>query len=304
MKIVFTSCARYKETHDQKEWLNILDEDPDQLFLLGDNIYMDWAALAYKPLRKGLTYFKERMDKLYDEQWNNPNFKQLITQMKQKNGFHGIWDDHDCGWNNIKVASLTDEENKKKFKYSRKKFLDKFPFSKVNNSIYYAHDAGDVRFVFLDNRSFATNKKAKKKVFLGEEQFQFLEDALSAEKAIIFICGGLTLSSGHEKFLNYEEDYKRFCNLVANSPSKVIYLSGDIHKNKFVTPNEGETINGLKPPFEIISSGVSKEFERKHRWCMLEIDNQGQVKVSFFNKGKKEDKKSDDCTTELMTYLL
>ncbi len=302
MKIIFTSCARYTKRHTQNEWNKIQHENPDLLLLLGDNIYMDWGIHLYQPLIRGLNYFKRRMDKKYHLQWANISFKKLIDTMIQKNGLHGIWDDHDCGWNNIKVESLS-AKNKEKVAYSRQQFFNKFPFSKNNNSIYYAHDTKSIRFIFLDNRSFSTKNKLENKVYLGKEQFDFLEQKLNHNKPITIICGGLTLSSGSEKFLNYEKAYHKFCQLTNNSPSKVIYLSGDIHKNTFVTSNEGVASANTKPPFEIISSGVARGKNRKHRWTMLNVSNENHIEVSFFNKGNKEITKSNDCTEKLDTYL-
>jgi len=303
MKIIFTSCARYTKRHEQNEWHKIAAKNPDLLLLLGDNIYMDWGIRLYLPLVRSVPYFQRRMQKMYSRQWANIPFKKLLDKMIQKKGLHGIWDDHDCGWNNIKVGSLRANKSKKKIAYSREQFFNKFPFSKKNKSIYYAHDTENIRFIFLDNRSFSTKHRKADAVYLGKEQFAFLAQKLNHDKPITIICGGLTLSSGHEKFLNYQQAYDTFCQLTDQAPSKVIYLSGDIHKNTFVTSDEGIASNCTPPPFEIISSGIARGKNRKHRWTMLEVSTENRIKVSFFNKGHKEIDKSKDCTTKLGYYL-
>lgn len=302
MKIVFTSCARYNKKHLQNEWLSIYDKDPDHLLLLGDNIYMDWGFRILQPKLRSIRYFKKRMQKMYDLQWSNPNFEKLRNHMNEKNGFHGIWDDHDCGWNNINVASLN-ERNKAKIAYSRQQLFEHFPLSKANNSIYYAHDTALARFIFLDNRTFS---KKRSETFLGENQFAFIEEKLNHTKPITIICGGLTLSNGHENFSSKEKAYQRFCKLCNDAQSKVIYLAGDIHKNKFTSPNAGITTNGILPPFEIISSGIPVTFyrERKHNWAMLHMINENQVEVSFYKKGEKQLELSKNCTSQLNQYLL
>ncbi len=300
MKIVFTSCARYTKRHQQKEWLKIHEENPDFLFLLGDNIYMDWGVMVYHPYFRNLRYFKRRMQQKYFDQWNNPNFKTLIDAMNLKNGLHGIWDDHDCGWNNVKVASLN-PKNKAKIAHSKNQFFNHFPISKQHNSIYYAHDTALARFIFLDNRSFS---KRGNEVYLGEEQLQFLEEKLIHNKPLTIISGGLTLGNGTEKFSTYKKEYQHFCELTSTCDSMVIYLAGDIHTNKFVAPTAGIKINGVLPPFEIISSGVPLTFkERKHNWAMLEINNANEITVSFYKRGIKQEQLSQNCTEQLAKYL-
>lgn len=301
MKIAFTSCARYQRKHQQREWLRILNENPDHLFLLGDNIYMDWGIRVGHPAIRGVLYFKNRMKKMYDLQWSNSNFKKLIDHMTEKNGLHGIWDDHDCGWNNVKVGSLS-ERNKAKIEYSRQQFLNHFPNSKLHNSIYYSHDTDIARFIFLDNRTF--NKK-RHESFLGKTQFAFLEEKLNHDKPITFICGGLTLSHGTENFSKKEKAYHKFCKLVHDAESKIIYLAGDIHKNKFVNPISGIKTKDILPPFEIISSGIPITLfkERKHNWALLDIINENQIEVSFFKNGAKQNVLSEHCTSQLNQYL-
>ena len=114
MRIVFTSCIRYLDTHAQREWNTIREREPDHLFLLGDNIYMDWGIHWHEPKIKPISFFRARMRQMYNRQWSNANFKRIVNEMTLKNGFHGIWDDHDCGWDNVKVASLKETQNIKK----------------------------------------------------------------------------------------------------------------------------------------------------------------------------------------------
>lgn len=304
MKIIFTSCIRYLASHQQLQWKEIADQQPDHLFLLGDNIYMDWGVHYREPMLKPYSFFTHRIRKMYKRQWSNPNFASLVNEMVQKDGFHGIWDDHDCGWDNVKVASINSTMNKKKIAYSRKQFFKHFPLSNKNNSIHYTYDTPHVRFIFLDNRTFATSRKVKHPTLLGEKQLIALKKELDHSKEITIVSGGLTLSSGGDNFLKYPTDYQKLCKIFNEASSKVIFLSGDIHRNDFIPPEKGVKMNGIQPPFEIISSGMYGGLvNRNHRWCMLNIHDSTNITVTFHDNPKKRTSMGRECTESLMEYL-
>src|SRR5215213_3352431 len=107
VKIAFTSCVNYNKFPEQPEWDAIDKQDPDYLFLLGDNIYMDYFQLFIyflnkeglgKPSKYEKDKFEEIMKKKYEDQWNEPHFKNLFTKMKARGRVFATWDDHDFGW--------------------------------------------------------------------------------------------------------------------------------------------------------------------------------------------------------------
>lgn len=103
MKIAFTSCTRIEDFPEQPRWLDILEEDPDILILLGDNIYMDYGLWGAEPIGRPKHYSPEKFDRIqqgkYEKQMAEPHFKKLLDHMKAKNGFIATWDDHDFAWN-------------------------------------------------------------------------------------------------------------------------------------------------------------------------------------------------------------
>mgnify|MGYP003416429934 CR=1 FL=1 len=48
-KIAFASCCRIESFPDQPVWADVAAEDPDYLFLLGDQIYMDYGFFGDEP---------------------------------------------------------------------------------------------------------------------------------------------------------------------------------------------------------------------------------------------------------------
>ena len=81
MKIAFTSCSRYEAFPIQNEWNFIKEENPDFLFLLGDQIYMDFGLISKYldpvclPKLFSPEKFKRVMEKKYKRQFNESNFR-------------------------------------------------------------------------------------------------------------------------------------------------------------------------------------------------------------------------------------
>lgn len=302
MKIAFTSCINYELFPEQQEWKDVLAADPDYLFLLGDQIYMDWFPLLGKKHSPKFDVFAKKMKKKYDQQWGEKHFKQLVDKMKSKNGFYGIWDDHDFLWNNAKGGDLTEPEDLEKINYSRDMFRSYFNIQSTNDDpLYYAIDTPFARVIFLDNRTYAQKpQNGEYKTILGSDQFSFLTEKLNHNLPYTLICGGLTLTAGGENWEDYDTDLQTLCTLIKDKKN-VLFLSGDIHRNKFVEPRT--RANNLKTPPQLISSGMQVTTLGKvnHHWALFEI-TETELKVDFykngFNRKTVRDNHLSDCTTK------
>lgn len=303
-KIAFTSCIRYEAFKEQPEWDLILDQNPDYLFLLGDNIYMDYGLkfLSKEPIGSPKEYpnpkFKEVMEQKYFNQFNLvPSFKRLVEVMRNKNGFFGIWDDHDFAWNDAKGKEVCEEKRE----ISRSLFHKYMDCSTNMPHVYYHVDLDCARVIFIDNRTDASCRKVPKQL-ISEEQFLFIEDKLNHSFEYTILCGGITLTKGKENWSKYETQLKRLCQLVKNK-KKVIFLGGDIHQNKFIKPKRLRN-SELSTPIQLISSGMQVDyldlrfpFDDLHNWGLLELAS-NEVSVSFFNKRglqKRKSEKANKC---------
>lgn len=323
MKIAFTSCMRYEDFNKQPEWKDIEAANPDYLFLLGDQIYMDWGVLIGQANSPNLTIFKNLMNIKYEQQWKEENFKRLVDKMKSKNGFYGIWDDHDFLWNNAKGGDLTKQKDLDKMSYSRQMFHQYFNNCSTNGeNLYYHIDTPFARVIFLDNRSYAEKPGVWQKM-LGDDQFDFLEKKLNHDLPFTLVCGGLTLTeggfhgAGEENWTLYREDFKYLCKLL-NAKKNVLFLAGDIHENEFVRPIplrelfppidgvpqlEPDEQNLITPP-QIISSGMHIQMGgTKHNWALLEF-TATDVIVKYFKKDKDRKTKQDLDLSDLSTGWL
>jgi len=314
MKIAFTSCARYKAFEKQPEWKYIKDYDPDYLFLLGDNIYMDFGWKGFSsdyngsPKKLSPIDFKNKMSSKYVEQFSEENFKDLVTHMRSKNGFFATWDDHDFAWNNALGTDLCEE----KLKITTDFFHEKLNCSTNQPKIYYHIDTPLARVIFLDNRSYAKKEKDKNySILLGEEQFTFLEEKLNHNLPYTIVCGGLTLNA---TFLGLGDDWRKFPNdlkklcLLLSQKDRVVFLAGDIHKNKFIEPKYISKLE-CTTPFQLISSGmainslgIGHGIDEQHNWATLELTTD-KANIQFFKSNRLQAKKSQKATKAFNNYF-
>lgn len=284
MKIAFTSCTRFESFPSQPEWKIIEEKNPDYLFLLGDNIYMDWGINLTFPKYYTPAYFRKVMRKKYYNQWNEPHFKSIVRKMRAKNGFFGTWDDHDFAWNDVRgtKVSLT------KKNASRDLFHDFMNCSTNLPEVYYSIDTPLARVIFLDNRYHAEDPGNTSKL-LGIEQFNFLKEKLNHTLPFTLICGGITITEGSDNWEKYPNELKELCSAISGK-NNVAFLAGDIHKNVFIP---SQTKNGNKLPLQLISSGFQIDFNGKgHNWCMLTIDN-NKIAADFYQAGEVQYSISD-----------
>jgi phosphodiesterase/alkaline phosphatase D-like protein len=294
IKIAFTSCARFKPNQPQRGWCEIEAADPDYLFLLGDQIYMDFGFWPFssepqgKPQKYTVEQFATVMRQKYEQQWAEPHFKRLLTRMRAKGGFFGIWDDHDFAWNNAYGNDPTLPED---VHLPQKKVIARALFHEFMNcatqppEVYGYTDMTHARVIFLDNRYHATPLDAPHPALMGSQQMAFLADHLQHDRRYTLVCGGLSLNQSAENWSRYQAEFAQFTQLLKQHP-RVIYLGGDIHKNLFEAPS----VSGLPPCYQIISSGLCVnmlglpfDFDTRRNWTLLEIDD-AEVLVNQHDK--------------------
>lgn len=297
VKIAFGSCARYsrRRGNNQTVWDDIAHAKPDYLFLLGDQIYMDYGYWPFsreyvgKPKGYDLVRFEEEMCQRYTRQWNEPHFAALRNDLQKRHGknrIFGVWDDHDFAWDGAQGEDMAaDPAQQGKRDISRALFHQWMNCSTNRPEVYYSLDIPGARVIFLDNRYHA-----KKGVsLLGQAQLNFLQQALQHDAAYTLVCAGLTLTQGSEKF-SKSADYPALMKiLTANPEQKILFLAGDIHNNYFGTISEQD----CPPVHEIVSSGLHINYlglpgrlDDRRNWGLLTLDNQG-VTVELKSNSKK-----------------
>lgn len=261
--LAFGSCNNQRKPNPF--WKTLLDESPDVLLLIGDNIYAD-------------TIDMKKMQSDYNLVSNNPTFKKLREQTR----LFGTWDDHDLGAND----AGGDYPMKKE---SQQLFLDFFdvpdgsPLRKqegVYQSQYFSSDGKQVQIIVLDTRYFRSPlDKATKalpypgkyapstdssKTFLGEKQWSWLENELQKPADIRLIVSSiqvLATEHGFEKWNNFPHERQRLFDLLRKSTSvPTVFLSGDRHAAAMYR----YPLTSTREVYEVTSSSFNHPIPKKY----------------------------------------
>lgn len=280
MKIAFTSCMRIETFPQQAVWKLIAKEQPDYLFLLGDQIYMDFFPDLGEPANWNDSQFQAVMLSKYQAQWAEPNFKALFSHLNQRRGngggVFGTWDDHDFAWNNACGAEVPATKQA----ISRKLFTEFMQCNPDPDKLYYSillkHNNKVIgTAIFLDTRSYR-EKPGDDRDLLGEKQFQFLQQEINHPYPLTLLCAGTPMRATGNGWMRYRRDYERFRKIVGDR--RALFLSGDIHENAFLPPSSQTNL------YEIIASGAAvKKFwlkGKRQNYGILDW-SPGQIKIKL-----------------------
>lgn len=316
MKIAFTSCMRYSAFgNDQPVWGRILTAQPDYVFLLGDQIYMDYGYFGDEALGEpafwGTEKFLTRMRQKYEEQWAVPGFAELLKRYPRGERLFGIWDDHDFAWNNAygNCVPLEKKNGSRTLFHEFMKCSKDFAAGKMRDEVYYHVDliengARLARVFFLDNRYYAMPQEKCEKCIancawhaddgtslFGHEQMDYVRALIDPSFRYTIFCTGLTATQGSSQLCNWGQSYEEFLQIVRTAPRPIL-LAGDIHDNRFMPPSKA-TDKIQRPFYEIISSGASQRVAKvvgvpimkRENWASLELTTVG-ASVTFLEGTK------------------
>jgi alkaline phosphatase D len=226
---IFTSIARTK---------------PDAMLWLGDNVYLrevDW-------------YTRTGILARYTHSRSIPELQPLLASTHH----YATWDDHDFGPNNSDRSWIHKDVS-----------LDAFKLFWGNPTYGVGGKPGvttmfqwaDVEFFLLDDRYHRTpndRKATGSRTMLGEHQFQWIIDALTASRAPfkLVAVGGQMMSpaADFENFATYAEERQALIDAItAEKIPGVVFLSGDRHLTE-LTRLERE---GTYPLYDITISPLS-----------------------------------------------
>ncbi|MCF1459251.1 MAG: alkaline phosphatase family protein [Shewanella sp.] len=235
MKIALASCCKIQKRPVQPAWKAIEEKQPDLLLLLGDNVYGGTFTFSWKKYHK-------QLENRYKRQLSEANFKKLTEKVP----FKAIWDDHDFAKGDNGKGALIAE----KYKSKSRDLFHKYMNSSTNYPMaYYSFVHENAKFIMLDVRYYR-EEPSRNASILGRDQEEWLKEELNHDKKFTIICSGTTLTSGKgERWKNYKNYYREFLDLL-KPINNVIFLSGDIHKNRFVDHG------GF---YEVVSSGVARK---------------------------------------------
>jgi alkaline phosphatase D len=304
-RIAFGSC--YNPNKGDAIWNLISSVEPNQLILLGDQIYADFHPVyKFKYLNGSDPFMIEREYRKFFELkgWND-----LVKSLSHK--WIAVYDDHDYGKDNgdktyvfrqqgidlfakynadhftpdvmIPDSSSSNQmkQEKKNGVYSSHSF--EFPLGSSGRSFKY-------KVILLDIRSNKDVKGTENGDFLGEQQWRWLEHELKKKNVIdydLIIVGSGTQVLSDDKVVEeswgeFPKQRERLLSLLSLTKTRgtdVVIISGDIHCAEIsqvrCSPSSPSS-SGRKEEVSLVeftSSGLSHTFAKIINW--QEMKKQG-----------------------------
>lgn len=268
-RIAFGSCAN--EHRPQPIWDAINEMKPQLFIFTGDNVYADSADPA-------------KLRASYDGLASIPGFAKL----REGCPIVATWDDHDYGKNDAGAEF----EGKNAAKEAFMEFFgtpDDSPLRKrggVYDAKIFGPEGKRVQVILLDTRWFrgllkkmtkdeiktaraAGGKRAGRylpdeesdSTILGEEQWAWLAEELKKPAELRLLVSSIQVVAddhGWEKWGNLPRERKRLLDLIRDTATQVVILSGDRHSSD-ISMLPPETDGGpFYPLYDITSSGLNQ----------------------------------------------
>jgi len=245
-KFAFGSCSYVNELKYDRpgqsygggyEIFNAIKEKkPDFMVWGGDNIYL--REVDYDS-RSGILHRNTHTRSL-------PELQPLLGATHN----YAIWDDHDFGSNDADRSypfkNLTEEAFK--LFWGNPNYGVGTDGKGISGSFLW----GDAQFFLMDNRYFKSpnDNRVFKKELLGEQQLQWLIDALSYSTATFkfIVIGGQVINPAQvfENYSNYPEERQRLLQLIREAKIKgVFFFSGDRHSTELSMLKENDKVYPL-----------------------------------------------------------
>ena len=232
---------------DYQIFTHISNSQPNFMLWLGDNVYLreaDWNS------KTGILH-------RYTHTRSLPELQPLWGSVHQ----YGIWDDHDYGPNNSDRSYHMKDVTNDVFRLF-------FPSSNYtfDQGITSYFQWADCDFFLLDNRFWRSPNNRhdiENPTVLGEEQLQWLIDALSFSEATFkFVAmGGQFLNplDEGEKYIHLAPEERQYIidAIAKNKISGVIFLTGDVHHTELSKLTSEDTYPLYDLTVSPFTSGVS-----------------------------------------------
>lgn len=272
-KIAILSCMDDEKKIEQKiMWEGLISQDPNIIFLIGDQVYADWKNGKKLPTPMTMA-----------QVWNRYVDSRLeIDFYKSKKLFPtlAMWDDHDYGINDGDETNPIKDELRNLFTIFYSQNVESSSLLK-GPSISFVFKAFNQNFYFLDNRSFRTpnqkplicdneNKKNHKfcnktfpnpsinnQTIYGKETENWLINSIKNSDGVNWLISGDQFFGAYHPFESYEGTHSKsfhyFLNQLKQTNKKVLFVSGDRHLSE-IMKIEKDLLN--YETFEITSSGM------------------------------------------------
>ncbi|WP_413577123.1 hypothetical protein ACLVWU_02845 [Bdellovibrio sp. HCB290] len=271
--------------HEPEIWRNLISQNPDVIFFIGDAVYCDKGTSPYAkgdPRRLWGRYTDAR--RILEVYYS----KRLIPVL-------ATWDDHDFSGDDANNSSpeyvLAAQQN----------FLSFFAQSEGHSEGYTqgpgvasALRAGQHQFLLMDDRSWRLTKESPDRyAHWGKEQEEWALQMISSFEGITWVMNGSQIVPQmiyKESMSKHKGQFNGFTSALRKLSKKVVFASGDVHFSE-VSKIEPALVG--YQTYEITSSGFhSKCFPgidviSKHARRLMSTTAQNYVLIDSVYQGDK-----------------
>lgn len=268
-RIAITSCMNDHFEKEQKIiWNSLIKLNPDMIFMIGDNSYIDHGLFLENGSSPELLWKRYLETRRNLKIFNSDNLIPVAM----------IWDDHDYGFNNGGKNYDHKEDAKQVFKA----FSQNYNPELTNNGpgIAWSLTGKERKFIFFDNRSFRDADDKEDGYHFGKEQVKWFKNELINSPEKLYLISGDQFQGAYHRFESFEgnhpEKYKKFKNVLqslsAINSKQIILISGDRHISEI------QSLKDIPNVFEVTSSPIHsysvpkealKEFPNHNRhWAL------------------------------------
>lgn len=288
-KIAFGSCISQNKPQDI--WYKVVEQQPDLFVFCGDNIYGDSEDMNV-------------LQQKYDLLGRKPGYLEL----KKKTKVIATWDDHDYGKNDGGKEYKMKNESKKVFLkfFEEPDTSSRWKHKGIYHSYFFGEKGKTLQVIVLDTRTFRDKLvrvrldldckgpyiklNSKRKTFLGDEQWSWLEGELKKPADLRLIVSStqfLVDFNGWEAWVNMPRERERMMQLIEKTKaSGVFFVSGDVHYSEL---SRLKRENGYAI-YDLTSSGMThghscdggNKYRVKDQLFMK--PNYGLISIDWLNK--------------------
>ncbi|AVP97560.1 hypothetical protein C7S18_10295 [Ahniella affigens] len=316
-RLLFASCMNNRHDSKGKVWTQAIAFRPDWLFLIGDNIYLDWGDAFGRAKDWSAEQLAEELNSRYAEQFRVKSFRDLLKSIPAGQVV-GTWDDHDFAFNDAFGASAGHDMPQKRrvaraffhhyfrqinqrplpTNWTQLRFADAINSPDANLDLYRAFDLGPLRIIITDGRYYRENRQEVRRSpqLLGVDQEAWLVEELQSTALHPLIVSGSTMTNSNDQAWDYHDEFfVRLKPSLANR--RALFIGGDVHENRLIQHNELGVV-------EIVSSGAGlgliNDFAYKRNFAVLDLSD-SSVAISLIRKSRVQYSATFDLGTRKLT---
>lgn len=227
-RILFASCMNNHHDSRGRVWSQAAAFQPDWLFLIGDNIYLDWGDLFARFW--SAEQLAAELNERYARQFSVKTFRKLVNTIPAGQVV-GTWDDHDFAFDNANGASANHDLPRKRlvaraFFHHYFEHLNTRPLPEAwtplsfdqalaspaaNLEVYRSFQLGPLLVIFTDGRFYREDRQdlGRNAQLLGQAQEAWLLNEVSTTTLLPLVISGSTMTDGSGQSWDCHEAFFR-----------------------------------------------------------------------------------------------